>query len=924
MFAATRYGLLTFLLLAIMTALPGCGGGGGGGGVAGGVSLKAIEVSPLTQNLAIGTSQQFTATGVYSDNSRQDITASVSWSSSDTATASISAGGTATALAAGSTVITAAAGGKSATAALTVTAATISSLSLTPVTQSIAAGTTCQFTAIGIFSDNTTQDLTASASWNSTVPAVAAVSNSGLATGGSAGTTTISADFGGKSGTATLTVTAATITSLSVTPVAPSISAGRNCQFTATGIFSDNSRQDLTASATWSSSSAAVATVSSSGLATGTAVGSATVTATYAGVSASTTLTVSSATLVALDISPVNPAIPLGSRQHLTASGRYSDNSVRDLTADVAWFSSDTAVATVSNTAGQNGLVTPVAVGSSTISARLGSVSASTTITVSPATLSSVAVIPGAASIASGTCQQFYATGTYSDGSTQDVTAQATWTSADAAVAAVSNVPASKGLTSALAAGTTLVTATFGGMSGNAALTVTPATLVTIELTPTDPSIPKGLAQQFNATGVYTDGSTQDLTAAATWTSSDTAVAAVSNAPASIGRASGLAAGTAVITASVGSVSGSTALTVTAATLVSIDVTPAAPTIAKGTVQQFTAVGTYSDSSTQELSSVAAWSSSNRAVALVSNADGFHGLATSLAAGTTTITAAVGNISGGTVLTVSPANLVSIAVTPAVQTLAKGLSQQYTAVGTFDDASTQDLSSQVVWRSSNISVASISNLTASKGTATAVAVGTTNITATLMGVTSAGATLTVSAATLQVIDITPVAPSIALKTNQQFTAMGTYSDTSVRDITKFVTWNSSSTAVATISNSGNTRGLATPVAAGQTTIRAALGGVSRTTTLTVSSATLVSIAVTPANQTIAKGATLQFTATGTFSNSSTQDVTRLVTWASSNKSAANISNSRNNKGVSKGLGNGTTTISASLLGVAGTTTLTVH
>jgi len=709
-----------------------------------------------------------------------------------------------------------------------------------------------------------------------------------------------------------------------VTPVNPSIAVGSKRQFTATGIFNDNSRQDLTSIAVWSTSSAGVAIIGSDGLATGIAAGSAIVTAAYAGKSAGTTLTVSPATLVAIDVSPANPSIALATTQQLKATGRYSDNTVRDLTADAAWSSSSPAVATVSNAAGLNGTVTPAAGGTSTVSAQIGQITGSTTVTVTTATLASIELIPGIATIAKSTSQQFTAVGSFSDGSTQELTAAATWSSSDTTVASVSNAPLSKGLTSAVAAGSAVITASFGGRTGSAPLTVTSATLTAIEVIPTDPSLPRGLSQQFSATGIFSDGSTQDLTGSVTWISSDPAVAAVSNAAGSSGQASGLAVGAALITAASGNVSGSSTLTVTSATLVSIDVTPAAPAIARGTTQQFTAVGTYSDNSTQDLTNLAAWSSSNEAVSLISNADGFHGLATSLAAGSTTITAAVGGISGGTPMTVTAATLVSIAVTPASQTLSRGLTQQYTAVGTFDDASTQDLSSQVVWRSSNTAVATISNLVGSKGVATAIAVGQTAITATLAGVTSGGATLSVSSATLSSIAITPVNPSIALKTNQQFTAMGTYSDSSVRDITRSVTWNSSKSSVATISNAGNSRGLATPVAIGATTIRAALGAVSATTTLTVNSFTLVSITVTPANQSIAKGATLQFTATGTFSDASTQDMTKLVTWASSNKGVANISNSKNNKGVSKGLSSGATTISAISSGVKGTTPLTVR
>jgi hypothetical protein len=134
----------------------------------------------------------------------------------------------------------------------------------------------------------------------------------------------------------------------------------------------------------------------------------------------------------------------------------------------------------------------------------------------------------------------------------------------------------------------------------------------------------------------------------------------------------------------------------------------------------------------------------------------------------------------------------------------------------------------------------------------------------------------VTAPTLSSIGVTPAAPSIVQGTTQQFTATAVYSDNSKQDITSSVTWTSSATGVATISTAASTMGLATAVGAGSTTITAAMSGVSGTTTLTVTAATLVSIAVTPANPSIAKGLTQQFTAIGTYNNSTTQDLTSMV------------------------------------------------
>src|SRR5207244_2087349 len=101
--------------------------------------------------------------------------------------------------------------------------------------------------------------------------------------------------------------------------------------------------------------------------------------------------------------------------------------------------------------------------------------------------------------------------------------------------------------------------------------------------------------------------------------------------------------------------SGATMLTVTGATLSSIAVTPANPSIAKGTTQQLTATGTFSDGSTQDLTTQVTWTSSNTTVATVSNAAGSKGLATGIAVGAATVTATdpSSGISGNTTITVN-------------------------------------------------------------------------------------------------------------------------------------------------------------------------------------------------------------------------------------------------------------------------------
>ena len=102
-------------------------------------------------------------------------------------------------------------------------------------------------------------------------------------------------------------------------------------------------------------------------------------------------------------------------------------------------------------------------------------------------------------------------------------------------------------------------------------------------------------------------------------------------------------------------------------TLVSIAITPANPSIAVGRIQQFAATGTFSDGTTQELTSSVNWSSANTAVATISNTAGINGAATAVAAGTATFTATSGNVSASAAMTVSVSSNATIYVSDTFQ-----------------------------------------------------------------------------------------------------------------------------------------------------------------------------------------------------------------------------------------------------------------
>src|SRR5262249_36232224 len=151
-------------------------------------------------------------------------------------------------------------------------------------------------------------------------------------------------------------------------------------------------------------------------------------------------------------------------------------------------------------------------------------------------------------------------------------------------------------------------------------------------LSPSSPSIAKGTSQAFVARATYSDGTVQNLTSAADWTVADLSGSGVASIDGD-GIATGLALGQATISAAYGGKTASTTLTVTAATLTSLAVTPSAASVPNGTTQRFVATATFSDGSTQDVSNMGAWTATDLSGTSVAEV-GADGLATGHAVGT--------------------------------------------------------------------------------------------------------------------------------------------------------------------------------------------------------------------------------------------------------------------------------------------------
>jgi trimeric autotransporter adhesin len=489
-------------------------------------TLLGITISPSTLSLAAGTNQQLTATATFSDGSTQNVTSTLNWLSSAPNVANVSASGLVSALAAGNATITGTSGSVIATLSMTVTPAQVVSISLTPVSVTLAIGQSQGFSATAAFTDGSTQNVTTSVQWSVANPVLATISNTlgtaGQLTGVAAGSTTVSATLNGVSGSASVTVSPAILTSITVTPPSLSLALGLTSGLTATGVFSDGSTQNLTATVAWSSSNPAVVTVNASGIVLPIATGNVTVTATVGSISGTATVTVTAATLTSIQLSAAQLSLAAGLGENVTATGTYSNSTTQNITTSVQWTSSSPAVATVSVA----GVILAVAPGTTTLTATLNGVSATLELTVTEAILQSIAVTAPSSSFALGFNLQLTATGTYSDGSTQNLTASVSWTSSNLGIAVVSNT----GLVAGVVVGDITASASLQGITGSLPISVTAATLVSVSITPLNVTLETLLSgQQFTLTGTFSNGSTQPLTDSAYWTTTNPLLGLISS-----------------------------------------------------------------------------------------------------------------------------------------------------------------------------------------------------------------------------------------------------------------------------------------------------------------------------------------------------------------------------------------------------------
>ncbi|GIU22325.1 Ig-like domain-containing protein [Shewanella schlegeliana] len=906
-------------------------------------ALTALNIEPGQAQILVGMSQNFRALALFADGHQQDVTNEANWTSLDTDIATIKSEGDsiglATGVAVGVTQVKALFSAQEALATLVVLATKPSQLLINPLDEVLPNGTSLQYQAHLILEDGLSIDVTTQSAWHSSSVDIASIDNQGFLVAKTLGQTRVTAtlSFAGVSlsDTTSATVVDAKVSNLIVTPAQGVFPVGTKGSYVATAYFSDGQVKDVSRDALWSASQTDVVDITAQGQnagdATAKAVGSSSITASYQELSANAQLEVTDAVLTSLQISPLNTQVPAGTQVQYQAYASFSDGSAKDVTTLGYWQSSEPQIASVGLTGGLSGIADTYQEGITEIRFDYQGQTQATELTVTQATLVDLQISPIGLQAPIGTQGQYIAIAYYSDGHSNDVTQQASWLSSNREIVSIVNSGVDGGYAMGLTEGQVEISATYAGLSSGASSAlssrdsqavaeigasttisskttakVTPAILQSLIISPVSASIAAGNNKPYQLFGLFSDGSSKEVTPYAYWQTSDTSIATIDR----FGLAHSLAEGQVNIVASYLGMQVSAELIVTDAVITQLQVSPADSTIALGYSQQLIATAYYSDGHSSDVSSLANWSSLSPSTVQVDAT----GLAEGAAQGSSTVEASYQGMLASANVNVTSAILESLSLTPVTATVAAGNTQQYRLFGIFSDGSHKELTYVASWQSSALAIATIDKY----GLAQSYRQGTSQIKASYIGF-SAVAELKVTDAEVTSLQVSPANLSVPLGTTGQYRADAFYSDGHTSDVTHLATWSVYEPSLVNIATTGVSAGFAEAIGVGVTKVKADFEGQSDEVDVTVTDAILEKLVISPAYSSIAAGLSQPYQATGVFSDGNTKPLTDVVSWSSSDSEVATL----NRLGVAQSYMAGNIVVSASYIGFKATAELNV-
>jgi uncharacterized protein YjdB len=432
--------------------------------------------------------------------------------------------------------VTATYGGKTTTTRVEVDVPTNITLDKKIVNMQVGDSTTVTMTAN--FKGRTDDELNDKTKWTSSNKDIVEVRD-GIITGIATGAATVTAEYGTRK--ATVQVSVGELKTLTISQEKLTMKKGETVTLTAEAVYTDDTKKPVTADVIWTSSNVKAATVDN-GVVKAIASGETTITAQLDNKTVTIPVKVDMASELKANVASL--VFDLNETRLIKITATDDDGEDVVVTTDIEWKSSNTGIATVSK-----GLVTPLARGKATITATYGGKSIS--IPVEIGVIDSLTANKSFFVTKSGSETQLKLTATLSDGSTKDVTDSATWKVSSYKLGTIE-----KGLFTATASGKTTITGFFGGKT--VSIPVEIDSLKYLKTNVVKLTLKEGETAKVEALATYTDGSEEDVTKPALWTTSN-----IMNADVKDGTIKATGKGTARITVTFANMKTTVQVTVT-------------------------------------------------------------------------------------------------------------------------------------------------------------------------------------------------------------------------------------------------------------------------------------------------------------------------------------------------------------------------
>lgn len=366
-----------------------------------------------------------------------------------------------------------------------------------------------QLKAWAHYSDGTRVDVTADTGWTSSQPSVGVIGPTGIVTFNGSGATKFEGSYQGKRVAITLFATAATLTSVTLSSVASGeLAKGEAREFAAWATYSDGSRLEVTERALWSVDGNVLTLGDRRGRVLGAQQGTGSVHVNFHGVEGGEFVVVAAPRATQLGLTVSNAIFRPGESQQLAALATFSDGSTRDVSGEATWTSSDAARV---GFGAQPGSIVALAVGSSHVTARWNGLQSSALLSVQARRLTALAFSEVALTLAHGLSGRVALMGTFDDGTREDVSELALWSSSAPAVASVIQGTVESGTVLTHDEGGATVTAALDNQVAQLQVSVTAPVLVGLDTTLHSGRLAPGQEASFMVVGRWSDGAVLNL-----------------------------------------------------------------------------------------------------------------------------------------------------------------------------------------------------------------------------------------------------------------------------------------------------------------------------------------------------------------------------------------------------------------------------